>query len=181
MVANSPGFFPKAAVTASRVAYYPFSIPQKLNDSATLTGSTLNHMVGGINAAVGSAYAALQPRGPAKWLLPLFDRVNTAVAHSDQIAQRNKDVFWDPMSQGFEGIGRAIAGPGTYWYLRKSGVEQPTADMIKATLKQGLFDYSPPAGGGGGEIAAPSTPMPEASQQAAEGAGDIASTEQAAA
>jgi hypothetical protein len=173
MVANtSPaGVIPKTAVVASRAVYYPFTIPQKLNDSATLTGAALNGMVGGINASIGNAYASLQPRGPAKALLPLFAKVDGAVKRSDEIAARNKAVFWDPFSQGTESIGRAIAGPGAYWYLRKSGVEQPSADLIKATLQQKLFDFGPPAGGGGSAQAAVAAAA--AANQAAEGAGEV--------
>lgn len=201
MVANtSPaGFFPKTAVVASRAVYYPFTIPQKLNDSATLTGAALNGMVKGINDSVKVGYEALEPRGPAKWLLPLFDRVGAATERSDQIAQRNKVAFWDPFSHGSESIGRAVAGPGAYWYLRKSGVEQPTAELIKGTLEQKLFDFSPPAeseipghgggGGGGGDAAAAAAAAAAAEQaaaqqaavQAAEGAGEIQATEPAAA
>lgn len=208
MVANtSPaGFLPKTAVVASRAVYYPFTVPQKLNDSATNTGAALNGMVKGINASVGNAYLELKPRGPAKWLLPIFDRVDAATDRSDQIAQRNKTVFWDPFSHGSESIGRAVAGPGAYWYLRKSGVEQPTAELIKGTLEQKLFDFSPPTespipGHGGGEPAPDPGPDPaadaaaaaaaaaaaeqaaaqQAAVQAAEGAGEIQSTEPAAA
>lgn len=205
MVANtSPaGFFPKTAVVASRAVYYPFTIPQQLNDSATNTGAALNGMVGGINNSIKAAYTELKPRGPAKWLLPLFDRIGAATDRSDQIAQRNKAVFWDPFSQGSESIGRAIAGPGAYWYLRKSGVEAPTAGLIKGTLEQGLFDFSPPtespipgagggapAGGGdpGGDAAAAAAAAAAAEQaaaqqaavQAAEGAGEIQAQPEAA-
>ena len=150
MVANSPGILPKAALVGSRAVYYPFTIPQKLNDSATLTGAALNGMVGGINASIGNAYASLQPRGPAKWLLPLFAKVDGAVKNSEAVAQRNKTVFWDPFSQGVEQVGRAIASPGTYWYLKKAGVEQPTQDMIKGVLNMPLFSFpsAPPAGAG---------------------------------
>jgi hypothetical protein len=182
MVANSPGILPKAALVGSRAVYYPFTIPQKLNDSATLTGAALNGMVGGINASIGNAYASLQPRGPAKWLLPLFAKVDGAVKNSDAVAQRNKTVFWDPFSQGVEQVGRAIASPGTYWYLRKAGVEQPTQDMIKGVLNMPLFSFpsAPPAGAGGdggGDAAAAAAAAAEqqaATQQAAEGAGQAA-------
>lgn len=195
MVANSPGILPKAALVTSRAVYYPFTIPQKLNDSATLTGAALNGMVKGVNASVGNAYAALQPRGPAKWLLPLFAKVDEATTKSESVAQRNKAVFWDPFSQGTESIGRAIAGPGAYWYLRKAGLEQPTADDIKGVLNMPLFSFpvagsaAPPAGGeGGGEAAAAAQAQAEAeaaaaqqqaaaqqgANQAAEGAGQVA-------
>ncbi|MCB0880268.1 MAG: hypothetical protein KDC46_14945, partial [Thermoleophilia bacterium] len=172
MVANSPGILPKTALVASRAVYYPFTIPQKLNDSATLTGAALNGMVKGVNASIGNAYMALQPRGPAKWLAPLFAKVDAATTKSDAIAQRNKTVFWDPFSQGVEGVGRAIASPGTYWYLRKAGVEQPTQDMIKGVLNMPLFSFpeAPPGGGGGdagGDAAAAAEAAAAAQQQAA--------------
>jgi hypothetical protein len=170
MVANSPGILPKAALVGSRVAYYPFTIPTKLNESATLTGAALNGMVGGINASIGNAYASLKPRGPAKWLLPLFTKVDAAVKHSNDIAVRNKTVFWDPFSQGTEGIGRAIAGPGAYWFLRKSGVDAPTEGQIKGVLQAKLFDFSVPGGeAAGGEVdaAAAAAAAAEAQAQAA--------------
>ncbi len=182
MVANSPGILPKSALVASRAVYYPFTIPQKLNDSATDTGKALNGMVGGINASIGNAYASLKPRGPAKWLLPLFAKVDGAVQKSDQVAQRNKTVFWDPFSQGVEGVGRAIASPGTYWYLRKAGVEQPTQDMIKGVLNMPLFSFptAPPAGGDGCGDAAAAAQQAAAQQAAAEQAAAQAAAQQAA-
>ena len=146
MVANTPGILPKTALVGSRVIYYPFTIPQKLNDSATLTGAALNGMVNGVTASVGKAYMDLKPRGPAKWLLPLFQKTIDATVKSDQIAQRNKTVFWDPFSQGVESVGRAFASPGAYWYLKKAGVEQPTQDMIKGVLNMPLFSFPVPSG-----------------------------------
>jgi hypothetical protein len=192
MVANtSPaGFLPKTAVVASRAVYYPFTIPTKLNESATLTGAALNGMVKGINASIGNAYQDLQPRGPAKWLLPLFARIDKATDRSQQIADRNKAVFWDPFAQGTEQIGRAIAGPGAYWYLRKSGVENPGQDAIKAVLQQGLFDFGPPtvaaapsgdAGGGQVDPAAIEAAAQQGAQDAAAGAGQAGAEQQAAA
>lgn len=177
MVANSPGILPKTALVGSRVVYYPFTIPQKLNDSATLTGAALNGMVGGINASIGNAYASLKPRGPAKWLLPLFSKVDSAVKHSDQVAARNKAVFWDPFTQGIESVGRGIASPGAYWYLKKAGVEQPTQDMIKGVLNMPLFSFptAAPSGGSDAAAAAAQQAQQQAAQQAAEGA---AQTEQ---
>lgn len=164
MAGNVPGILPKAALVGSKAVYYPFTIPQKLNDSATLTGSALNGAANGIINSVGSAYAALEPRGPAKWLLPLFERFSQATVRSQEIADRNKAVFWDPFSQGVEGVGRALAGPGTYWYLKKSGIDAPTEDMIKGALNTKLFHFPTPdeLGGGGAPAPAPDPgPAPE--------------------
>lgn len=191
MVANTPGILPKTALVGSRAIYYPFTIPQKLNDSATLTGAALNGMVNGITASVGKAYVDLQPRGPAKWLLPLFQKTIDATVKSDQIAQRNKTVFWDPFSQGVEGVGRAFASPGAYWYLKKAGVEQPTQDMIKGVLNMPLFSFpvpsaAPPAEGPPAEAppadnaAAAAAAAQQAAAQAAEGAGQAGPPAQAA-
>jgi hypothetical protein len=182
MVANSPGFLPKTALVTSKAVYYPFTIPQQLNDSATATGAALNGMVNGITASVGKAYVDLKPRGPAKWLLPLFQKTIDATVKSDQIAQRNKTIFWDPFSQGVESVGRAIASPGAYYYLKKVGVEQPTQDMIKGVLNTPLFTFPVPSGEAapaqqGGEdpaaaqAAAEQAAAQAAAQQAAEGAG----------
>jgi hypothetical protein len=197
----SPGIIAKGGLTVSRAVYYPFTIPQKLNDSATLTGAALNGMAKGINASIGTAYVALQPKGPAKWLIPLFQKVDAATTHSDEIAARNKKVFWDPFSQGTEQVGRALASPGAYYYLKSAGYKDPgNQDVIRGILGMGLFKYptadqlpSPEqieqmkaqAAGGGGGGGAPAQqappadqgqqqqqgPPPEASQQAAEGAG----------
>ena len=192
-MAGTPGFLPKAALVGSKAVYYPFTIPQQLNDSATNTGAALNGMTQGIIGSVGQAYVALEPRGPAKWLVPLFEKGLQATQRSSEIAQRNKDVFWDPFSQGSEQVGRAIAGPGAYYYLRKAGVENPSADAIKAVLNTKLFEF--PSGeqvnafeqavaqakAQGGAPQAPQGPPPEAqappqdaaqaAAQAAEGAG----------
>jgi hypothetical protein len=185
MVANSPGFLPKTALVTSKVVYYPFTIPQKLDDSATLVGGALNGMVNGVTASVGKAYVDLKPRGPAKWLLPLFQKTIDATVKSDQIAQRNKTIFWDPFSQGVEGVGRAFASPGAYYYLKKVGVEQPTQDMIKGVLNTPLFTFPAPSGeappaqqqAGPDPAAQQAGPDPAAqggAQQAAEGAGQAA-------
>jgi hypothetical protein len=180
MVANTPGILPKTALVGSRVIYYPFTIPQKLNDSATLTGAALNGMVNGVTASVGKAYMDLKPRGPAKWLLPLFQKTIDATVKSDQIAQRNKTVFWDPFSQGVESVGRAFASPGAYWYLKKAGVEQPTQDMIKGVLNMPLFSFpvpsagaseGPPPDNAAAAAAAAEAAAQQGAAQAAEGAG----------
>lgn len=180
MVGNVPGILPKTALVGSRAVYYPFTIPKKLNDSATITGAALNGMVAGINSSVKSAYEQLQPRGPAKWLLPLFDKVDHATTHSSEIAQRNKTVFWDPFSEGMEQVGRAFASPGTYWYLKKAGVEQPTQDQIKSVLNMPFFKFPDGAEVGGGMAPEPEAGAAEAvaasaaAEQAAEGAGEVA-------
>lgn len=183
MVASGPGFLPKTALVASRAVYYPFTIPQKLDDSATLVGHSLNGAVAGVTAAIGQAYVDLKPRGPAKWLIPVFQKTLEATQKSEAIAARNKTVFWDPFSAGAEGVGRAIASPGAYWYLKKAGVEQPTQDMIKGVLGMGLFKFPQAAPAGEGAPAgqgapqgppAEQAPAPDAAgaaQQAAEGAG----------
>lgn len=183
-MAGSPGLIPKAALTTSRVIYFPFTIPLKLNESATLMGAAGHNLVGGVNKAVAESYMALQPRGPAKWLVPMFQKVNDSVVKSSAMAERNKKVFWDPFSNGVEQVGRAIASPGAYYYLAKAGAKDPgNPDLIKGILNMGLFKYPPgeqiqaaeaqmaAAKGGGGQPAAQQGPPPEAAQQAAEGAG----------
>lgn len=171
MVANTPGILPKTALVGSRVIYYPFTIPQKLTDSSYKMGQAGTALLGGVNAAVGSAYASLEPRGPAKWLLPLFAKVDAAAKDNERIAMRNKTVFWDPVSQGAEGIGRAFAGPGAYWYLRKAGIEQPTTDQIKGVLNMPLFSFP---------VAAPAPPA-EAPPADNAAAAEAAAAQQAAA
>lgn len=169
------GFIPKAALTASRAVYYPFTIPTKLNESALNVGNAAHSALGGVNAAVGQAYISLQPKGPAKWLVPLFVKTDAAVKHSMEIAARNENVFWKPFADGTEGIGRAIAGPGAYYYAKQAGFPEPSnPDLIKGLLNLGLFKYPVPAGGnGGGQPAAP--PPPDAGAQgAADGAGQAA-------
>ena len=187
MQLDGPTFIPKAVLTTGRVLHQPFEIPTEMTKSALLQGGTAHAAVGALNKAAADAVEALQPRGPAKWLLPIFAKVDAATTKSDAIAQRNKAVFWDPFSQGVEGVGRAIASPGTYWYLRKAGVEQPTQDMIKAVLNMPLFSFpsAPPAADGGGDAAAAAAAQEAAAQQAAaqaaEGAGEVAAGEQQAA
>lgn len=185
MVANTPGILPKTALVASRAAYYPFTIPTKLNNSATLVGAVNHSLVDSVAGTLVKAGEALQPRGPAKWLFNGISRIGAANAKSAEIAQRNKTVFWDPFSQGTESVGRAIAGPGAYYYLRKAGMEKPTEDAIKAVLQAPLFSFptvgSAPSGDApsGGEAEAAAQAQAEAqaqaaAQQAAEGAGQAA-------
>jgi hypothetical protein len=165
----------------------------------------INHaLVGSLNEAFKTAYTDLKPRGPAKWLLPLFDKIGTAVGRSQEIATRNKTVFWDPFGNGMAQIGQAFGGPGAYWYAKKAGVAEPTAQTIQNALSGGLFKF-PTAeelggGGGGGDagatvdpgagggavdpaaaqaaieaaIAAQQGSMPAGTQQVAEGAGQVA-------
>lgn len=152
MAGSTPGILPKAALVGSRAIYYPFTIPQKFTDATTLVGSVGNGTVKSINATLGNAFMALQPRGPAKLLGKLFERIDAATTRSEAIAQRNKTVFWDPFSQGTETVGRAIASPGAYWYLHKAGMEQPTQDAIKGLLNLGFFAF-------------PSAPTPPAEQE----------------
>ena len=191
MVGNTPGILPKTALVGSKAIYYPFTIPTKLNESATLVGTVNHTLVKNLNSTLQTAYTDLQPRGPAKWLLGLFDKVGESVAKSETIAARNKAVFWDPFSQGTEGIGRAFAGPGAYWYAKKVGVAEPTADTIKAALNTKLFKFptaeelggaaAPAAADAGVEAGPPPvqvTPAQlaeiEAAMQAAQGAGQVA-------
>jgi hypothetical protein len=195
---GTPGLIPKAALTTSRLVYKPFLIPQRLNDSATLVGigpdgkGGLTGAVKAVNAGIGNAYAALQPRGPAKWLLPLFQKIDAATDTSAAKAIRNKNVFWDPFSQGSEGIGRAIAGPGAYYYAKKAGFPDPSnPDVIKGLLNLKLFQYPvpappPPAEQPSGEAPPAAGPPPQGTEgqaapppaesgtQAAEGAAQAA-------
>jgi hypothetical protein len=151
------GFFPKVALTTSRIVYYPFTIPAKLDGSATAIGAAGTQAVGAANAAIGNAYMSLKPRGPAKWLVPMFTHIDAGVKHSADIATRNKNVFWDPFSNGSQQIGQAVAGPGAYWYLKKAGDSTPSDPThIRAILEMGLFKY------------------PQAATNAAEGAGNAA-------
>ncbi len=145
MVANSPGILPKAALLGSKAIYYPFTIPTKLNESATKVGEANHRRVKNVTAGIGGAMASLEPRGPAKWLVGLLAKVHGSVERSEQIAARNKAVFWDPFANGTEQVGRAIAGPGAYWYAKKSGIEQPGADAIYGALNVGGFFHFPTA------------------------------------
>jgi hypothetical protein len=174
-MAGSPGFIPKAALTTSRVVYRPFLIPQRLNDSATLVGAAAHNAFGGTMSSIGQAYVSLQPKGPAKLLIPLIEKSLQATKQSMEIADRNKKVFWDPFSAASESMGRAIAGPGAYYYARKAGFPDPSnPDIIKGLLNLKLFQYPMPSG------AAPA-PQPQApppptggAQDAGEGAGQAA-------
>lgn len=169
-----PGLLPKAALTTSRVVYKPFTIPLELTKSSLAVGNAAHAAVGGANKAIAEAYISLEPKGPAKWLVPLFVKTNDAVGRSAQIAERNTKVFWAPFSEGMEGVGRAIAGPGAYYYAKKAGAPDPgNPDVIRGLLNMKLFDYPPGQAlvPPGAQQQAPQGPPPEAPQQAAEGAG----------
>jgi hypothetical protein len=139
----------KAGLFVGRALAYPFDIPQKMNVSATNVGQAANGAVNGINAAIATSYMKLEPKGPAKWLVPLFQKVNDATIRSDKIATRNKTVFWDPLGNGMDQVGMAVGGPFAYHYARKAGVENPTPNDIYALL----YKRQPPGGGGGGGAA----------------------------
>lgn len=180
MAGGSPGLIPKAALTTSRLVYKPFLIPMKLNVSATNVGAAAHGVVGAVNGSIGKAYIDMQPKGPAKWLVPLFVKTQEAVGKSSEKAARNKQVFWDPVSVGSESIGRAIAGPGAYYYAKKAGIPEPgSQQVIQGLLNMPLFSYpggggggqaAPPADGGGEPAAAEPPPPQEGANAAAEGA-----------
>lgn len=151
MAGTGPGILPKTALVASRAIYYPFSIPEKWTESMNNTGQALNTMAKNLNGSIGSAYMSLEPRGPAKWLAPLFGKVDQATDKSAAIGKRNYDVFWKPMSHGIAEVGSVIASPGAYWYLKKAGMEQPTHDAIKGVLEMPFFSFP----------TAPAAPAPE--------------------
>lgn len=197
MVANTPGILPKAGLVGSKIINYPFTIPKQLNESATNVGAMNHDLVEGITGALGSGLASLEPRGPAKWFVGLLAKVNGSVQGSRDMATRNKTVFWDPFGDGVAQVGQALGGPGAYWYAKKAGIEQPTADTIKAALAGSLFKFptaeelggAAPAPPSASEVveaatevpAAPAAPAgpppgqaPEAAVQAAEGAGQVA-------
>lgn len=179
-----PGILPKAALTTSRLVYKPFLIPMKLDASATNVGNAVHAAVGGTNAAIAQAYMSLQPKGPAKWLVPLFVKTDGAVKHSMEIQARNKNVFWDPFANASESMGRAIAGPGTYWYAKKAGIPDPSnPDVIKGLLNMKLFEYpvgSAAAAGGGEPAPAQQQQAPAQPEGAAQGAAEGAQQTQAA-
>lgn len=141
MEGTTPGIIPKTALVGSRLIYRPFQLPQKLNDSMTAIGAASNKAVAGVATSLGEAVGSLQPKGPAKWLMSAFTKTLEATQKSEAIGARNKAVFWDPFSQGMEQVGRALAGPGAYYYLRKSGVENPTQDAIKGVLQLPMFSF----------------------------------------
>ena len=178
-MAGGPGIIPKAAMTTSRIIYKPFVIPQRLNDSATLVGGAAHAAFGGTVSAIGQAYVSLQPKGPAKLLIPLFQKSIEATKHSMEIADRNKKVFWDPFSNSVEGMGRAIAGPGAYYYAKKAGFPDPSnPDIIKGLLNLKLFQYPVSSGA----APAPAGPPPDGGAQgAADGAGQTAPPQEQAA
>lgn len=195
MAGTGPGFLPKTALVASRAIYFPFTVPQKMNDSSTLVGTELNHAFGGVVGAIGQAFVNLKPRHGMEKLIPVFQKGIDAVKHSDEVQARNK-LVWDPATQGIESVGRAIASPGAIYYLHKAGMEQPTQDAVKAVLNMPMFSFpvagpapapsgeggAPPAEGGApapqgegpapaGEGPAPAGAGAEAPAQAAAGAG----------
>ena len=195
MVANTPGILPKTALVGSKIINYPFTIPKQLTDSADTVGKAGHQLIGGLTNAIGGAYATLEPRGPAKWLLPLFDKVGAAVSKSEAIAERNKTVFWTPFGEGMAQVGQAFGGPGAYWYAKKAGIETPTADTIKNALAGGLFKFPTAEELGGSAAASSEAPtvdpvaaqaaleavvaaqpgaVPAGTEQTAEGAGQLA-------
>ena len=168
MAGNVPGILPKTALVGSRVIYAPFKFPQKFTDAGTNMGTAINGAVGGVAASMGAAWEALQPRGPAKWFSPMFGKVAEAAQQSEKIGQRTNAIFWSPFSQGMEGVGRALAGPGAALYLSKAGME-PTEDAIKGVLNMKLFQFP---GGDGGGAPAPSEPPPVEAPPTPDGGAD---------
>jgi len=182
MAGEIPGLIPKAALTTSRLVYYPFTIPTKLNNSALAVGGATHSMVAGVNAAMGNAYMGLEPKGPAKALAKLFVKVDESVKISAGKAERNEKVFWGPFSEGTRQVGQAVAGPGAYYYAKKAGSPDPSnPDVIRGLLEMKLFQYPPgdvlvpppPPAEQGAPAPAPEgapAPAPEGQAQAAEGA-----------
>ncbi len=159
-MAGGPGIVPKVVVTGARVANYPFTIPSQMTTSASKIAEVTHTAIPAINGAVRQAYEGLDPRGPAKWLLKLFDKVDEANTRSMGIADRNTKVFWGPFSEGMSQIGQAVGGPGAYYYAKKAGYADPAAE-IKNILS--TWKFPTPAGGGAVDEPAPApqpTPTP---------------------
>lgn len=132
----APGFIAKAGLTAGRIAVKPFDVPMDMTVASRKVGNALNSTVAATNAAVGTAYMGLEPKGPAKLLGKVFERVNNATQTSEAKADRNTKVVWVPLSEGSSKIGDAIAGPLATHYLKKVGAPDPTnPQMIHELLR----------------------------------------------
>ena len=151
-MAGGPGAVPKVGLTLSRLIHKPFDIPMELTTSSYAVGKAGNDTVQALVGTVGQAYVGLQPRGPAKWLVPVFAKTLQATQHSQQIADRNTKVFWQPLSEGSEKVGMAISGPGAYYYAKKAGFPEPSDPKILSALihSKGYPMPAPPQEGGGG-------------------------------
>jgi hypothetical protein len=164
MAGNVPGIVPSAALIGSRAIYKPFAFPAQFTKAGDNLGTAINGAVGGIASTLGQAFESLQPRHGMEKLTPIFGKVAEAAQQSEARGQKADAIFWNPFSQGMEGIGRAIAGPGTAFYLHKLGIDQPTEDMIKGVLEMKLFKRPTADEVGGAPAPAPDSepaPAPE--------------------
>lgn len=152
-----PGIIPKVALVTARVADKPFHVPDLMTKGALTEGAAAHIVVAQTNAAVRQGVDALQPRGPAKLLTKLFDKVDASVAKSAGKAETNTKVFWGPLSESSKAMGQTIANPGAYFYAKKAGFPEPSSLELLAQLVHSKgFPTPPPA-------AKPEEPAPAAS------------------
>lgn len=168
------GLISKASLTTGRAIQYPFAIPKRLDQSALLVGKSMNGMVAGINGAIAGSFAALQPRHGAQHLMKLFVKVDEATKKSDAIAQRNHDVFWGPMGEGFDKVGTALGSPFAYYYAKKEGFPEPSNPELLSALLHSSFRVFPGPGGGQQQAGPPPEQQQAAPQEAAPQEGQAA-------
>ncbi|MCW2962290.1 MAG: hypothetical protein JWM25_1991 [Thermoleophilia bacterium] len=134
----NPSFGAKASLVTGRALQSAFDTPAKMTVAAGTTGAVTNAFITSVNASAKESYAALQPRGPAKWLEGLFAKVDKATAQSVEQADKATKLFWVPFSEGSHRTGNAAAFPFAARYADKVGIEIPkepaAADKLLAEL-----------------------------------------------
>lgn len=154
-----PGLLPKAALTAARVAHKPAHIPEKMTNSALMTGGATHHFLAGANAAAKDAVAALDPRGPAKLLTNVFEKVDATGAASAAKAAASTQVLWKPLSVASEQLGQALVNPLAHIYAKSAGFEDPTSqDLLAALTHSKGWPVPPPPKEGDGGTEQPKAP-----------------------
>lgn len=129
------GIVPKVALTTARIAHKPFEVPTQLTNSALVTAGATYNFIGKSTQAARESYEALQPRGPAKLMLKLFDTADAATAKSIGRADTNTKVLWKPLSESSEQVGQAVVTPLAAFYAGKAGFPEPSnPDLIRELL-----------------------------------------------
>jgi hypothetical protein len=134
-VNSTPPVIAKVALTAGRALHQPFEVPTELSKAAFAHGEASHNLIGSVNAATAAAVETLSPRGPAKLLSRLFEKVDTSLSSSAQQAFRAQDLIWKPLSEGSIQVGHAVSNPFAHFYATKSGFTLPTdPDALGAEL-----------------------------------------------
>ncbi|MCW2974342.1 MAG: Dehydrogenase [Thermoleophilia bacterium] len=128
----NPPILAKASLVTARVIDKAADTPHAMTNAALAMGSTTHSVIGATNQIFAENFARLEPKGPAKLVSRLLEKIDSSVVSSAMKGQRSAEVFWVPFSDGVTQTGAAVANPFTLIYANKAGYTLPE-DATEAT------------------------------------------------